>query len=176
MELEVPTIELLIQPVEYISIGFRLGSVRTEKLPELFEDSRGRMSGFVLRGNLPLDSQGDLFIEYAKMTGDLPFAANVYGIVESSQSENFRPSASLSGKVSFLQNAFQIGYRQHFLRYFFVEGSMGILFEDFILKAEGLRNSKTAIGYIFDFTNELPPNEWFKNIGYRVGISAGLRF
>lgn len=175
LELEVPTAELLFQPSPFFSFGARVGQVHTRKLTELFKGSKGRMSGYVLRVNIPDDDKLDMYLEFASMRGSLPFEANVYGLSRSEVDDRFNEATDLSGQVAFRQNQFQFGIRQHLGRYFFVDASIGFVTEKFILEAEGVKNARSAVGYFFDFNNELPPNEWHKNIAPRFGFTMGVR-
>ncbi|MFK8057535.1 MAG: hypothetical protein AB8F78_15525 [Saprospiraceae bacterium] len=175
-ELEVPTLELLVQPIEHVSMGVRVGQVKTQTLQDLFAGRRGRMQGFVFRVNFPHEGKLDVYAEVAVMKGSLSFSRDVYGIAPPDAETGFSPSSTLSGKVSFRQNQLQVGIRQHFCRYFFVDGSIGVVDEQFILASEGLKNAASAIGFIIDTVDQLPPNEWHKNFAPRVGFSVGVRF
>ncbi len=175
LELQIPTVEVLLQPAQFFSVGIRRGQIRTDKLPELFEDNRGRMTGYVFRINIPANKDLDIYLEYAKMKGNLSFSENVFGLSQSVLDDRFHQASFLSGKVAFRQNQFQLGVRQHLGRYFFVDASVGVVLENYILEAKDVQNAQSAVVYFFDFVEELPPNEWHQNAGLRLGFTFGVR-
>ena len=186
-ELRVPALEVLVRPLPYVSASAHAGQVSTQRLPELFAGARGKARGWDVRLHYPIikGEQGallDLYLAHGKTAGNLPYAVDAYVPGSDTHAYPFRTSAEWSGRVAFRQNNTMLGIRLYPCRWLYLDFALGYRQERFIFEGEHLERSIRGpqgeggiYSGVFDFVDELPPNQWIKRDRFTGRVGIGIR-